>query len=175
MKILVVDDDELIRSAIKIKFEDVIEAKNGKEAVKVIDSTVDLVLMDIRMPVMDGIEATEIIKREYEQIKILMLTTFEDSEYIEKSLMAGADGYTLKTDINEIVAKVNSLNKSLISKILTERENEIAKLVAEGYDNKKIAKKLFLSDGTVRNNIVIIMEKLKAKNRTELAIKYLSF
>lgn len=177
MKLLIVDDDELIRAAIKIKFPDANQVDNGKKAIDFITNHLDtdLVLMDIRMPVMNGIEATEQIKHIKPSIKILMLTTFDDSSNIEKALLAGADGYMLKTNINDIVARVNSFNSSLISKILTERENDIASLVSQGYDNKKIATKLFISEGTVRNNIVGIMEKLNVTNRTELAIKYLSF
>ena len=179
MKMLIVDDDELIRTAIKIKFPEAEQAQNGLEAVQFISNLNEhkqmLILMDIRMPIMDGIKATQQIKEKYPHIKILMLTTFDDRENIEKALFAGADGYMLKNDINEIVARVKSMGKSLISKVLTERENQIAEMVSQGYDNKKISNELFLSEGTVRNNIMVIMEKLNVKNRTELALKYLSF
>ncbi|MCL1924270.1 MAG: response regulator transcription factor [Defluviitaleaceae bacterium] len=178
MNILIVDDDELIRGSLNSKlksFYTIKEAQNGKIAIEIVAKhNIDLILMDIRMPILDGIEATFQIKEKSPKIKILMLTTFEDKQNIEKAITAGADGYMLKTDINEIIAKVKlSLGTSLLQKILTERENDIAKLVANGLNNKEIAEKLFLSEGTIRNNIVVIMEKLNVANRTQLALKYL--
>lgn len=160
----------------------------------------DVVLMDMRMPEYDGAYGIAAIKAECPDVKALVLTTFDDKETIDKAIRNGADGYILKEMEDEkIIASVKSVynginvfgqgvyqvmlnsfhqvsgtdamsGKEALSEILTEREIEIVKLVAEGYDNKEIAGKLFLSDGTIRNSISKILEKLDLKDRTQLAV-----
>ncbi|MCL2248631.1 MAG: response regulator transcription factor [Oscillospiraceae bacterium] len=198
MKVLLVDDDPLIRQSLKIMLsreEDITvigTASDGAEALKMCEAEQpDVVLMDIRMPNVDGIAATRSIKRVYPDVRIMMLTTFDDKPNISQALSAGADGYLLKTDkISEIAGKlrplvdgVGVLDMDVLKTLtapeenpaldnLTPREQEITELVAQGLTNKKIAEQLFLSEGTVRNNIVVIMEKLGVKNRTQLGLFY---
>ena len=174
------------------------EATNGKEALQVLEqSQVDLVLMDIRMPIMDGVEATKRIKEKYPNTKVLILTTFKEDEYIFEGLKNGADGYILK-DISseelvkaiETVYKGNVLlqpeiakkilgaikkispkkEKEDIRKNLTKREYEIALLVGEGKTNKEISEILYISEGTVKNHLTNILDKLDLKDRTQLAL-----
>ena len=197
MKLLIVDDDELIRKSLKMTLssqegiEVIAMAQDGAEAVDVCkNQNVDAVLMDIRMPGTDGIAATRLIKSRYPHIKIMMLTTFDDRPNIQQALSAGADGYLIKTDkIADIAGKLKImmdgtgvLGLDVLKKLapqenplletLTQRERDIASLVAQGLTNKEIAARIFLSEGTVRNNIVVIMEKLNVSNRTQLGMAY---
>ncbi|MCL2357895.1 MAG: response regulator transcription factor [Defluviitaleaceae bacterium] len=196
MKLLIVDDDELILQSLKMSLgrnEDfeVETAGDGAAAVEACARNVpDVVLMDIQMPGTDGIAATRLIKSRFPSVKIMMLTTFDDKENIRQALAAGADGYLLKTDkIRQIGEKLRLLamgagilDADVLQKLtprenpalesLTPREKDIARLVAQGFANKKIAETLFLSEGTVRNNIVVIMEKLGVENRTQLGLAY---
>ena len=199
MKLLIVDDDLLIRKSLEISLarengiEVIATAEDGTEAVKICDEmAVETVLMDIRMPKMDGIAATKIIKNRHPKIRIMMLTTFDDRPNIQQALAAGADGYLLKTDKIEGIAQAlftmmegSSVLDGNVLRILapapnplleslTPREHDIARLVAQGLANKEIAEQLFLSEGTVRNNIVVIMEKLVVTNRTQLGMSYLN-
>ena len=148
----------------------------------------ELVLMDIRMPNMDGIQATRIIKKELNHIRVVMLTTFHDKENIQMALKVGADGYLLKTDkISNIAIKLRALFegvavidstalKSLTQveinsfEKLTPREMDVFHLVAVGLTNKEIASHLFLSEGTVRNVLSSIMDKTGVNNRTKLSL-----
>ena len=198
MKLLIVDDDQLIRKSLKISLSrepDITvigQAQDGAEAVEICKSAPpDVILMDINMPGMDGIAATRLIKARYPAIKIMMLTTFDDRPNIQQALAAGADGYLVKTDkISSIAGKlrmlmdgIGILGTDVLKKLapqenpalesLTPRERDIARLVAQGQTNKEIAAALFLSEGTVRNNIVVIMEKLGVSNRTQLGLAYL--
>ena len=197
MKVLLVDDDPLIRKSLSLMLsrEDDITvtgtASDGAEALEMCHADPpDVVLLDIRMPNMDGIAAARLIKKAYPQIRIMMLTTFDDKPNIQQALAAGADGYLLKTDeISDIAGKLRPLAEGvgvLDTKVLqtltapqnpalealTQRELDIVRLVAQGLTNKEIATQLFLSEGTVRNNIVTIMEKLDVKNRTQLGMVY---
>ena len=197
MKVLIVDDDSLIRKSLKVllgketDIEVIGTASDGAEAFKMCDETQpDVVLMDIRMPNVDGIAAVRLIKGKYPDIRIMMLTTFDDKPNIQQALAAGADGYLLKTDeISGVAGKLRALTggagvldievlKKLTEKenpaleTLTNRERDIVRLVAQGLKNKEIAEQLFLSEGTVRNNIVTIMEKLQVTNRTQLGMVY---
>jgi len=197
MKLLVVDDDSLIRKSLTLMLgreSDITivgTAENGAEALEACTGGVpDVVLMDIRMPVMDGVAATRQIKETYPQVRIMMLTTFDDKPNIQQALAAGADGYLLKTDeISTIAGKLRALHEGVgvldtevLKKLtnpegpaldeLTQREKDIVRLVAQGLTNKEIAAQLFLSEGTVRNNIMNIMEKLDVKNRTQLGMAY---
>ncbi|MCL2855526.1 MAG: response regulator transcription factor [Defluviitaleaceae bacterium] len=197
MKLLIVDDDALIRKSLSINLGkeadiDVVgDACDGAKAVEMC-GTLDpnVVLMDIRMPNMDGIAATRLIKSRHPHIRIMMLTTFDDKPNIQQALSAGADGYLIKTDkIAGIADKLRALligvavvDADALKKLaqtenpalsnLTPRERDIARLVAQGLSNKEIAGQLFLSEGTVRNNIVAIMEKMHVTNRTQLGMAY---
>lgn len=197
MRLLIVDDDPLILNSLEISLSReknisvVGTALDGLQAVEMCEAVQpDAVLMDIRMPGMDGIAATRLIKSRFPQIRIMMLTTFDDRQNIQQALSAGADGYLLKTDkINQISEKLSLLvngtavlGAEVLKKLapqenpaldtLTPRERNIARLVAQGQTNKEIAGSLFLSEGTVRNNIVVIMEKLGVTNRTQLGLSY---
>lgn len=194
IRILLVDDDSLITRTLRRSLEKDIQlqviavASNGEEAFKICtNQNVDVVLMDINMPVMNGILATKRIKKRYPHVKILMLTTFHDKENINQAIVNGADGYLLKTDkLAEIAPKIKAIASgmsvlstdallALTSPVderlerLTPRELEIAKLVAQGMKNQEIADALFLAIGTVKNSLVIIMEKLEVTNRTQIA------
>jgi len=197
MNILIVDDDQLIRQSLKITLsreEDITIlglAEDGTKAIEICNTTLpDVILMDINMPGTDGIAATRLIKSRYPAVKIMMLTTFDDRPDIQQALAAGADGYLIKTDkISSIAGKLRLLlegtgvleadvlrklapQENPALKALTPRETDIARLVAQGLTNKEIAANVFLSEGTVRNNIVVIMEKLGVSNRTQLGLAY---
>ena len=197
MKLLIVDDDPLIVSSLELSLslkDDITviaSANDGAKAIEICKNTPpDVILMDIRMPGTDGIAATRLIKQRHPEIKIMMLTTFDDRQNIQQALAAGADGYLLKTDkidqiadkLRLLVQNVSILDNEVLRKLspqenpalqtLTPRENDITRLVSQGLSNKEIATTLFLSEGTVRNNIVTIMEKLNVKNRTQLGLEY---
>jgi len=197
MNLLIVDDDMLIRKSLSMmlsKEADITvigNAENGAEAVEICKAQQpDVILMDIRMPKLDGIGATRLIKKEHPNIKIMMLTTFDDKPNIQQAISAGADGYLLKTDeITDIAGKLKALaggvgvlDTEVLKKLtsqenemmekLTQREQDIVRLVAQGMTNKEIGAHLFLSEGTVRNNIATVLEKLDLKNRTQLSAAY---
>lgn len=194
MSVIIVDDDALICRSLTLilskepDIEVLGTAATGREAVELCKKQApDLVLMDIRMPQMDGIQATRLIKQLNPAIKVVMLTTFQDRPSIAMALKSGAEGYLLKTD--KIAAIPNQLRvlhsgtavlDSTVLKTLstpdlppidtlTPRERDVLELVAQGLTNKEIAEQLFLSEGTVRNLVSVIMEKLGAKNRTHLS------
>lgn len=201
---MIVDDDGLIRDSLKLllNLEEDIEvigtARNGMEAFELCKlNKPDIVLMDIRMPVMDGVLGTKLIKESFRDVKVVLLTTFKDDEYIREAVMNGAEGYILKNQSSEsiieslrTVFKGNAVfEKNVINVItsmikedkkkkpshfnLSEREFQILALIAEGLSNKEMAEKLFLGEGTVRNYITNILEKLELRDRTQLAIFYL--
>jgi len=203
MRILLVDDDILIREGLAIiigmeeDFEIVGTATNGQEAFEYCELLMpDLVLMDIRMPILDGVLSTQLIKQHYGHIKIVILTTFKDDEYIKEALKCGAEGYILKSQssdsiieslravgkgntvferevANTLTAMLKEEKKMPIAEGLTARELEVMKLVAEGLSNKEIAQRIFLSEGTTRNYVTGLLEKLELRDRTQLAIYYL--
>lgn len=204
MKILIADDDTLIRDSLKIifeleeDFEVVGVAANGKEAFERCEELhPDIVLMDIRMPVIDGVLGTGLIKEKYNDIKVVILTTFKDDEYIKEAVKNGAEGYILKNQSSDsIIESIRTVSKgnmvfetdvarTLSSMIdtkqekskkhvdLTNREADILSLVGEGMSNKEIAEKLYLTEGTVRNYVTTLLEKLELRDRTQLAIYYL--
>ena len=204
MKVLIVDDDALIRDSLKIilsleeDFEVAGTASNGQEAFEMCQSTVpDIVLMDIRMPLMDGVLGTKLIKSHFKNIKIVILTTFKDDEFIKEAMKNGAEGYILKNQSSDsIVESLRAVGKgntvfqreiadSLTSMLrddkkknpesfgITDREFEILKLIGDGLSNKEISRLLFLSDGTIRNYVTTLLEKLELRDRTQLAIFYL--
>ncbi|WP_314450266.1 response regulator transcription factor [uncultured Granulicatella sp.] len=204
IKVMLVDDEQLIRSGLKIMLEtypdiEVIhQAGNGREAFECCKIEVpDVVLMDIRMPVSTGIEGTKLIKEAYPEVKIVMVTTFQDTEYIVEAMQYGASGYLLKDSSYEAIydgikvalsGKVvmdatvseklvmqpkvpTTIGKTDISSFgLTEREIELIRLVSQGLNNKEISEALFLSEGTVKNNISTILSKLALRDRTQLVI-----
>lgn len=204
IKVMLVDDEQLIRSGLKIMLEtyadiEVIhQAGNGREAFECCKKEVpDVVLMDIRMPVSTGIEGTKLIKEAYPEVKIVMVTTFQDTEYIVEAMQYGASGYLLKDSSYEAIydgikvalsGKVvmdatvseklvmqpkapSTIEKTdILSFGLTEREVELIRLVSQGLNNKEISEALFLSEGTVKNNISTILSKLALRDRTQLVI-----
>lgn len=204
IKVMLVDDEQLVRSGLKIMLEtypdiEVIhQAGNGREAFECCKIEVpDVVLMDIRMPVSTGIEGTKLIKEAYPEVKIVMVTTFQDTEYIVEAMQYGASGYLLKDSSYEAIydgikvalsGKVvmdatvseklvmqpkapTTIEKTDISSFgLTEREIELIRLVSQGLNNKEISEALFLSEGTVKNNISTILSKLALRDRTQLVI-----
>ena len=196
MKLLITDDDGLIRDSLKIMLE--LEegwiaqtASNGNEAYELCAAhPPDVILMDIRMPICDGVAATSKIKTDFPQVKIIMLTTYTDDAYIQAAIEAGAEGYLLKsTPADGIVERIRAVEKGAyvfdkgvkISATkapaphfdnLTDRENEVLSLVASGLSNNEIAGKLYLSQGTVRNIVSALLEKLRLRDRTQLAVFY---
>lgn len=177
------------------------EGSNGKEAISLYQElNPDLVLMDIRMPILNGVDATLEIKKLNPLAKIIILTTFNDNDYIFDSLKNGASSYLLKdSDPDEIIETIKNVYKGnliinsniaqkfseiLITKqtplekpkktldlsSLTPREHEVALLVAKGLSNKEISSQIYLSEGTVKNYITKILDKLELSNRTELAV-----
>ncbi len=206
MNIIIVDDDQLVSISLKTILEassniNVIEiGRNGEDAIRLYDEFVpDVLLMDIRMDKMTGLEAAALIIEKHPDAKILLLTTFSDDEYIVKAIRIGAKGYILKQDFEsiapalsavyggqtvfggEIMDKIPGLfttdvssenNTSYKDYDITEKEYEIIKLVSEGLNNKEIASELYLGEGTVRNYISNILEKLELRDRTQLACFY---
>ncbi len=209
IRILLVDDQTLFRESIKSVLEMrnpcmqvVAQAADGKEGLELAESLhPDIILMDVRMPVMDGVESARLIRNRCPEAKIIMLTTFDDDEYVFEALKAGAAGFLLK-DIPpagleaaiisvynggvlmspEIADKVvNKLSNGpptksksdydSIREIITERELEILQAIAQGKGNREIAKEFYLSEGTVRNYVSNIYAKLNVKDRAE-AILY---
>jgi len=204
LKLLIVDDDILVREGLKIileledDFEVVGTGANGQEAFDLCrELQPDLVLMDIRMPIMDGVLGTKLIKRHMPDVKVVMLTTFKDEEYIKEAVRSGAEGYMLKNqppdsivDSLRAVAKgsivferevASALSSMLqerkvtpkVLEVLLPRELEILRLISEGKSNKEIAETLYLGEGTVRNYVTSLLEKLQLRDRTQLAIYYL--
>lgn len=200
MRIIIIDDDKLVTSSLKT----IIEAKgvqvdavghSGEEAYTLyMQYKPDVVLMDIRMEKMNGVEASRRILHEDKDAKILFLTTFLDDEYIIQALKLGVKGYILKQNFDCILPSLeaisigqNVFNTEIITKIptlmkqdehnyqtyaLNDREQMIVSLVAQGLNNKEIADTLFLSEGTVRNYLSNLLDKLDLRDRTQLAVFY---
>lgn len=203
MKIVIVDDDRLVLTSLKTIVESseeidvVATGSSAEEAVELFDiHKPDIMLMDIRMGKLTGIDAARKIILSNPEAKILFLTTFADDEYIISALKIGAKGYILKQHYESIVPSLKAVNigqnvfgDEIVSKLpsilkessdkksyhdfgILEKEFEIIKLVSQGFSNKEIANMLFLSEGTVRNYISSILEKLSLRDRTQLAIFY---
>ena len=206
IKVMLVDDEKLVRTGMNMilnTYEDIeviSTAANGEEALmECRKNKPDVILMDVRMPKCDGVLGTKLIKKEFENIKILILTTFNDVEYIHEALKYGASGYLLKdSDYDLIYEAIKGcfkgnivINPEVASKILNEninynkksnlehiksnndlndKEINIIREVANGLSNKEIAEKLFLSEGTIKNNISSILQKLSLRDRTQLTI-----
>lgn len=202
MRVLLIDDDKLVCVSLKTILEverdvEIVGTGNsGKEAIELFQNLKpDILLMDIRMDEMTGLEAAETILNKDNNAKILFLTTFSDDDYIVKALKIGAKGYIIKQNFECIVPSLRAVysgqrvfGDDIISKIpalinntkkidffsfgITQKEFEIISLVADGLSNKEIASNLYLSEGTVRNTITIILQKLNLRDRTQLAIFY---
>ena len=202
MKIIIVDDDCLVAGALKTILESnpdievTATGSDGEEACTLYREYLpDILLMDIRMKGMDGLEASRKILDEFPEAKILLLTTFSDDEYIVEALRIGAKGYCLKQDFAAIVPSLHAVMSGqsvfggeIVNKLpvlmqnkesldyasydISEKEQEIIHQVALGRSNKEIAEALFLSEGTVRNYISSILEKLSLRDRTQLAVFY---
>ena len=199
IKVVIADDIPVLRSGLKAVLSQdtdikvVGEASNGQEAFELcIRQHPDVVLMDMRMPGHDGGYGTRKIKDNFKDIKVLVLTTFDDKETVNRAVSCSADGYILKEmDSDKIISSIKavagginvfcdnvfrSIKQDVIIQQeakdfgLTDRESEIIKLICDGCDNKEIAAKLFLAEGTVRNSISRLLEKLELKDRTQLAV-----
>ncbi len=190
IKVLIVDDEKLIRQGLKIilsSYDDldiVGDVGDGYEALEYCKKNeVDLVLMDIRMKICSGVLGTKLIKEFDKSISILILTTFSDDDYIKDAMSYGASGYLLKDSSDDIIHEgIRSANlgnivlaKDIAKKIISTKKsvssNDVLdKFNAEGLSNKEISENLFLSEGTIKNNISTILGKLELRDRTQLAI-----
>jgi len=207
IKILLVDDQPLFREglctllSVHPDLEVVGEAANGAEAIRLARSLLPLVvLMDLQMPVLDGVAATRRLHEEQPNCRVIVLTTFDDDELVFDGLRAGAVGYLLKDAPSEKLAEAirvaargeTFLQPSVAAKVvaefarlsrktvtttnpviepLSEREIEILRLIAQGASNREIAGTLFLAEGTVKNHVTSILGKLEARDRTQAALK----
>ena len=203
IRILVVDDQSMVRAGLGMllagepDIEVVGEAANGREAVALADRTgADLVLMDIRMPELDGLEATRRILEAHEAMKVLILTTFDLDEYVYEALRAGASGFVLKDDPPEqLLAAVRTIaaGEALLSptvtrrviahftrtqrqqppdgvETLTSRELEVFRLIAQGMSNAEIGGQLFISDTTVKTHVTRLLQKLGVRDRAQAIV-----
>jgi DNA-binding NarL/FixJ family response regulator len=203
MKVIICDDQAIVRDGLVmlLKLEPDIDivgtAEDGAEAVEMVaDKVPDLILMDLKMPIMNGVEATRQIMMKHPEVKVLVLTTYADDEWVFDAVRAGASGYLLKDTPREelikavrgtvtgktyvdpsiagkVLAQVSSHQTqpaTLITSKLTEREVQVLRLIAKGLSNADIADRLFLSDGTVRNHVSAILTKLGVYDRTQAAV-----
>ena len=202
MNILIVDDDKLVAMSLQTILENtgqinvIAVGGNGMQAIELYrQHKPDVILMDIRMDGMSGIDVGREILREFSDAKILYLTTFSDDEYIINALSMGAKGYLLKQNFEAIAPSLEAVMRGqsvfgdkIIGKLpdlmksngqfdfdahgITDKERSIIELVAEGLSNKEISAKMFLSEGTVRNYISTLLDKLGLRDRTQLAVFY---
>lgn len=205
IRIMIADDQRLMREGLKtiLELENDIQviglAENGRDLLDIIEIDIpDVILLDIRMPVMDGVECTKQIKQKCLDIKVLILTTFDDDDYIIEALSNGADGYLLKDlSAEKLISSIRDLYHGnailqpeiaakLVSHItrpqkkgsqeldsrdeLTDREKEVLTLVARGMGNREIANALFISEGTVKNYISSIYNKLQISDRAKAVL-----
>ncbi|MDW8102956.1 MAG: response regulator transcription factor [Anaerolineae bacterium] len=200
IRVLIADDHRLFRQGLRLicetvgNLEVVGEAENGQEAVELaLKLNPDVVLMDIRMPVMDGVEATRQITARAPSVRIIILTMYRQDQYVFEAIKAGARGYLLKdVDEQELVKAVRAvhrgealvdpalaarlleefrrLSQSTVEEELTPGEMEVLRLVAQGLDNKSIARKLKISERTVANRLSEIYQKLRVVSRTQAAL-----
>ena len=203
MRVIICDDQAIVRDGLELllNLERDIEvvglAQDGAEAVELVaQHQPDLILMDLKMPGMNGIEATRQIRTHYPEVKVLVLTTYDDDEWVFDAIRAGAAGYLLKdTPRAEVIKAVRGtvagqsfvdpqVTGKLLQKVasqqehpathitdkLTEREEDVLRLLAKGLTNADIAARLFLSEGTVRNHISAILAKLGVSDRTQAAV-----
>jgi DNA-binding NarL/FixJ family response regulator len=206
IRILLVDDQELFREAlntllsVQSDFNVVAEASNGEEALRLVAQfNPDVVLMDLRMPVLDGVSATQRLRTQFPDCRVIVLTTFDDDDLVFEGLRAGAVGYLLKdTSAEKLFEAIRAaargeyfLQPSITAKVVAEfariarpailtgedviplsmREVEVLRLVAEGASNRDIANKLVITEGTVKNHLSNILSKLAVKDRMQAVIK----
>ena len=200
MRVIIVDDDAIVAASMKTilsaaeDVEVVATGHDGKDAIELYEEHLpDVLLTDIQMKEVSGLAATADILSKYPDARIILLTTFIDDEYVREALKVGAKGYILKQDFegvlpairsvfsgqnvfgNEIMTKIPQLMEEKDMSVyekhgITDKEYEIIESVADGLSNKEIAEKLYLSDGTVRNYLSTILEKLELRDRTPLAV-----
>ncbi|KMK76774.1 response regulator [Alkalihalobacillus pseudalcaliphilus] len=201
IRILLAEDQVMVRQGLKMMIESdeemkvTGEASNGKEAIDLCEKQAfDIIILDIRMPIMDGIEAAKVIQSRWSSAKILILTTFDDSEYVMEALKIGVSGYILKNaDTDSLIRSIRSalnggltVEEQVAAKVmplllnqkeiktadpsLTPRERAILTCIGEGLSNYETAYRLGLSVGTVKNNTSQILHKLELRDRTQLAI-----
>ncbi len=200
MKVIVVDDDAIVATSMNTilstdpEIDVVAIGYDGTDAVRLYEEyKPDILLTDIQMQTMSGLEAATQIIAKYPDAKIILLTTFMDDEYVRQALDTGAKGYILKQDFAGVLPAIRAVfsgqsvfGSKIIDRIpslisqkdmsvyeqhgITDKEYEIIELVAEGLSNKEIAAKLYLSEGTVRNYISLVLEKLELRDRTQLAV-----
>jgi DNA-binding NarL/FixJ family response regulator len=209
ISILLVDDQSLIRQGLRALLEleadikIVGEAENGQIAINLVrELKPNVILMDIRMPIMDGVAATKEISHHFPHSKILILTTFDDDEYVKAAIQNGAMGYLLKdTPSEELAVAIRAVDKGysqlgpgIVKKLMTQflgtppqlsvpanlaeltpREKEVLRLIAIGDNNREIAQKLYISEGTVKNHVTNILNRLNLRDRTQAAILANSF
>jgi DNA-binding NarL/FixJ family response regulator len=208
IRVLLVDDQALFREGLQTllsvhkDIQVIGQASNGQEALDVATKAhPEVVLMDVRMPILDGVRATRLLKNSLPKSKVIVLTTFDDDEYIFDALRAGAVGYLLKdvasdqlveairaaargesilepsvaakviTEFTRVSSMVPSQQMESLVDPLSEREREILTLIATGYSNKEIASQLFITEGTVKNHVTHILSKLGVRDRTQAALK----
>lgn len=202
MNVVIIDDDRLVTNSLKTIIEsdpniNVVDVgNNGNDAISLYTKLKpNVLLMDIRMNELNGINAAKQILSLDKNAKILFLTTFEDDEYITKAINIGVKGYILKQDFESIIPSLKAVYlgqtvfaENIVSKLqdicskeekvdldkfnLTQREIQIIKLISNGLNNKEISNNLYISEGTVRNTISTILEKLNLRDRTQIAIFY---
>ncbi|NMB62905.1 MAG: response regulator transcription factor [Chloroflexi bacterium] len=203
IRILICDDQELVCEGLKaiLGTSNLVEviglAYNGLEALDFLEKNeVDVVLMDLKMPILNGIQTTKQIKEKYPSVHILVLTTYDADQWVLDAIRYGADGYMLKDaprerllqaieEVNigktpvdskvagklfEQITKIPQKSPTTIGSNLTEREHEVLLLISHGKSNAEIAESLFLSEGTVRNYVSSILEKLDVTDRTQAAV-----
>lgn len=202
MKVIIIDDDAIVAMSMEtiLKAGEDIEVlalgKDGEDAIELFEKLhPDVVLMDIQMKKMSGLQAAAIMMKKDPLAKVILLTTFLDDEYIKEAIKVGVKGYILKQDYAGVLPALRAVQSGqsvfgsqVISKLpglleerdrdayqscgITEKEFEIIKLVAKGLSNKEIADQQYLSDGTIRNYISSVLEKLELRDRTQLAVYY---
>lgn len=203
MKVLIIDDDIIVSESLKIilssdpDIDVCATGHNGEEAIKLYEVHLpDIMVMDIRMEKMSGLEAGQVILSRHPEARILYLTTFLDDDYIIKALSMGAKGYMLKQNFESLIPSIkavaigqNVFGTEIITKLpdllkqnshteaftdhgISDKEYALIEQIAEGRSNKEIAADLFLGEGTVRNYISVILEKLNLRDRTQIAVYY---
>ena len=199
MRILLVDDDALVLKSLQMilkaeGIDEVYTSKNGKEAFDIYkDHEIDIVLQDIRLKDENGIDIAGKLLEYDKEARIILLTTFKDEEYINKAIKIGVKGYILKDNIDSLFQSIqtvmagnmvldsevikdiklsNQAKKSIEDFDITERELDIIKLLAEGMNNKEIGQSLYLSEGTVRNYISYLLDKLNLRDRSQIVVFY---
>ena len=202
IKVVIIDDDIFVSGALKTILESSSDITvpatgcDGKEALELYKKyRPDVLLMDIRMKEVSGLDASAAVLKEFPKANILLLTTFSDDEYIVQALNLGARGYLLKQDYASLLPALRAVHSGqtvfgheIVSKIpdllhsssafryedydISERELEIIRLIADGLSNKEIASRLYLSEGTVRNYLSTILDKLSLRDRTQVAVFY---